>query len=219
MSEEFLKKLFIPFEQERNRMSIENGGTGLGLSIVKSLVDMMGGTIECTSKQECGTSFSLELTCKIANKEDVPDDTIIHLSNSDTILQGKHVLIAEDNSMNTLVTKKMLEHKNMKVTTVENGKDAYDTFVQSDPGEFDLILMDIHMPIMDGLEATHAIRSSAHPEAQTIPIVALSANAYDEDRQECLKAGMNEHVAKPIEPDNLFGILRQMFIKRANKKD
>lgn len=213
MSEEFMKKLFIPFEQERNRLSIENGGTGLGLSIVKSLMDMMGGTISCVSKLDVGTKFTLEIPSSIASKEEVPTDSAIKLSVNDDLLIGKHILMAEDNSMNTLVSKKMLEHKKIITTCVTNGKEALDTFLSSAPGSFDLILMDIHMPVMNGLTATKAIRSSNHPDAKTIPIVALSANAYDEDRIECINAGMNEHVAKPIEPDNLFGILKQMLNK------
>lgn len=209
ISEEFMEKLFVPFEQERNRLSVENGGTGLGLSIVKSIIDIMGGTITCKSKKDVGTEFTVELTSRLATEKEIEiieEDIAVC---NDNIFSDKHILLAEDNSMNVLVATKLLEKKNMIVKTVGNGIEAIEAVKESEENYYDVILMDIHMPLMDGLKASKAIRELERKDASSISIIALSANAYEEDRKECFEAGMNDHVAKPIVPDQLYNAIKR----------
>jgi len=204
MSEEFLPHIFEPFIQEK-RHGYESVGTGLGLSIVKQLIDLMGGTIDVQSKAGKGTAFTVRLKFKAANSSLEENakaelDCVVDLS-------GKTVLLCEDNRLNLEIATALLNDKNIKVVAAENGKAGVETFKNSGKGEYDAILMDIRMPVMDGLEAAKTIRALERPDAKTIPIIAMTADAFADDIKKCLEAGMNGHVAKPIEPDILYSTL------------
>jgi CheY-like chemotaxis protein len=206
MSEEFQKKIFEAFSQEDNGSRTNYKGTGLGMTISKQFVDMMGGTLSVQSKQGEGSCFTVDIDMTID-----PDHQRVEADEPPVVvsLKGMKVLLVEDNELNMEIAQELLEDEDIVVTTAENGKIAFDTFTQSPPGTFEAILMDVMMPVMNGLEATKAIRASDHPEAKTIPIIAMTANAYAEDVSASLAAGMNEHVAKPIDFDRLLTVLSQ----------
>ena len=206
MSEEFLEHAFEPFSQEGNRtLALQWQGTGLGLAIVKKLVVMMHGTIEIHSKLGEGTEVILDLPLTISGV-DAPEkmpQAVIAKQN----LEGRRVLLAEDNEINTFVARRILESKGILVEHAENGKRAVELVEQNPEGYFDAIVMDIRMPVMSGLEATRQIRAMNRTDAQTVPIIAMTANAYEEDVSQSLAAGMNAHLAKPIEPQVSLGTL------------
>jgi CheY-like chemotaxis protein len=204
MSEEFQTKIFEAFSQEDGGSRTTYAGTGLGMAITKQFVDLMQGTIEVRSRLNEGSCFTIELSFDIDNdrKEEVVQKETISI-------HGMKVLLVEDIELNMEIAKEILEEEGVTVTGAENGKIARDIFVSSQQGEFDVILMDIMMPVMDGFQATREIRESSHPEAKTIPIIAMTANAYDEDVQSALAAGMNAHIAKPINVHRLFSLLNQ----------
>ncbi len=225
MSEEFQKNLFQPFQQEHNELIDKRQGSGLGLSIVKNLVDAMGGTITVKSKKGEGTEFVVFLEVEIVNRED-DDGTPIYESAeakeaAETAadekaaddaaqaenLKGLRVLLVEDNEVNIYVAKIILEQAGCVVTTAENGKAAVETFAASEPNSFDAILMDIRMPVMDGLEASRKIRALGRPDAENIPIIAMTADAFNEERSQTFDAGMNYHLTKPIDTKQLYGVL------------
>ncbi len=208
MSKEFLPKLFDPFEQEHIDVGTEYVGTGLGMPIVQQLVHAMGGTIEVSSEQGVGTQVVIYMDFK-----QVPDPTAVQEpSKLDwSGMQGKHVLICEDHPINMQISCKMLEKQGVVVAQARNGQEGLVRFEESAPYAFDAVLMDIRMPVMDGIETTRAIRSLNRPDAQTVPIVAMTANAYESDRQQALQAGMNAHLAKPIEPELLYKTLASFW--------
>ncbi|MEG1870121.1 MAG: ATP-binding protein, partial [Oscillospiraceae bacterium] len=198
--------IFEPFYRVQNSMTAQIEGTGLGLSIVKSIVDYMGGTISVQSTPNVGSTFSIELPLRRA-EEIAPEKETKKASVKPHDLSGVEVLLCEDHPMNRLVARRILEKAGINVTATSNGKVGYETFLQSEPGTFDVILMDIQMPIMNGYEATRAIRECNHSQAKTVPIVAMTANAFAEDVQQSIDAGMNDHLAKPIEPELLYSTL------------
>ncbi|MCI2047141.1 MAG: PAS domain-containing protein [Faecalibacterium sp.] len=205
MSEDFQKRMFEPFEQESNEITPQSQGTGLGLSIVKNLLELMHGTISVKSEKGKGTEFTVHLDMPIL---DTTEGGLPKAPAGDTtVLKDKHILLVEDHPLNTEIAKKLLQKKGMVVTCACNGQAALEAFAQSRQGTFDAILMDVRMPVMDGLEATRAIRALARADAQNVPIVAMTANAFEEDVQATKKAGMNEHLSKPIEPDLLYQTL------------
>jgi CheY-like chemotaxis protein len=206
MSENFLQRLFEPFAQEQNSLVNARQGTGLGLAIAKSIVEKMGGTISVASKIGIGTTFTIELTrdCKQINSVTSVSQDAEDIKN---ILEGKKVLLCEDHPLNTLVATKLLEKVGVTVVTAENGLIGVNKFAESQENEFDAILMDIRMPIMDGLEATTKIRALNRQDAKAIPVIAMTANAFAEDRSLSKSAGMNEHLSKPIEPQLLYKTL------------
>jgi CheY-like chemotaxis protein len=211
MSEEFQEKIFEAFSQEDGGSRTNYKGTGLGMAITKQFVDRMGGTIQVESKRGEGSCFTIELDFEIdQEKKAQPVETPEEVS-----IKGMRVLLVEDNELNIEIAQELLEDEDVVVTTAENGQIAVDTFTQAPPGTFDAILMDVMMPVMNGLDATRTIRASDHPEAKTIPIIAMTANAYAEDVSACLTAGMNEHIAKPIDFDRLFNVLNQYRKGRA----
>lgn len=211
MSKEFIPKAFEPFSQERLTSTGNVGGSGLGLSIVKKLVEMMGGTIDLQSEIGKGTSVTVELAFeRIEDKmtiSPVVEKPIVDL-------QNLKVLLVEDNEMNMEIAKAVLEERDMKVTCAENGQIACDLFAASKPGDFDVILMDIRMPVLNGRDASRKIREMERPDAKTIPIIAMSADAFDDDIKKSRDAGINEHIAKPVDPDHLYKVLASWQSKK-----
>lgn len=208
MTEEMQRRLFRPFEQEGAETSKRHGGSGLGLSITKNLVELMEGSVSCRSKKGEGTTFTVSLPLQIGEQEQkIPKKTEDSEPQTTYDFTGKKVLLAEDTKMNAEIAVDLLAMVNMQTDCAENGKEAVELFEQAAPGTYDVILMDIRMPEMDGYEATRRIRASAHPQAQTIPIFAMTANALDEDVSAALNAGMNGHIAKPIDTMALYRTL------------
>jgi len=203
MSPDFVPKMFEPFAQELTPDTVI-AGSGLGLSIVKRLVDMMSGTIEVESQLGKGTRITV---CLDFPRADAGQARVASNAPVDRTLKGRRVLLVEDNAMNMEIAKMLLEQRDMIVTCAENGQVACRLFAESELGGFDAILMDIRMPVMNGLEAARAIRQMNRADSACVPIIALSADAFDDDVQESLDAGMNAHVAKPIDPAVLFAAL------------
>ena len=205
MSQEFLENsLFKPFTQEDDSVRTEYHGTGLGMSIVKELVNSMKGTIQAESQVGKGTTFIINLSLKI--DQDAVHHKEIHRESVHDI-KGMKILVAEDNELNMEIILYMLESAGTSVTPVQNGQDAVESFTASAPGSYDVILMDIMMPVMDGLEATKLIRGLPREDAGTVPIIAMTANAFEEDRKKTLEAGMNDHLTKPISSETLTEVL------------
>ena len=211
MSEEFQKRMFEPFTQENAGARSVYGGTGLGMSITKSLVDKMGGTIGVESRQGVGTTYTITLPFVIDSTEAAePEQQQTDLA----VLQGRRVLLAEDNALNMEIMEFLLNEVGIKVTKAADGQQAVEAFAASPPGGFDAILMDVMMPVRDSHEATRAIRAMDRPDAKTIPIFAMTANAFTEDRRKALESGMNEHLPKPIDPDTLYRLLVKYLTER-----
>lgn len=195
MSEEFLKHIFEPFVQEHSDARTVYSGTGLGMSIVKKIIDRMNGTIVVKSKEGEGSTFVITLPFEIAEKpEEIPAEM-----DGEVNIAGLHLLLAEDNELNAEIARTLLEDEGAITTIVNDGQQAVDIFSRNKPGTFDAILMDIMMPEMDGLSATKAIRALDREDAGTIPIIAMTANAFDEDEKKCMEAGMNAHLVKPLD--------------------
>jgi CheY-like chemotaxis protein len=227
MTPEQQARLFSPFNQADNSVSRKYGGTGLGLAISKSIVEMMGGTIGVESKQGIGSVFTFTIKVKDAsnrgpevrrfadNVTDVTSDTLgmnqiapeNNLQMYSGIFKGKSILLAEDVEINREVIQMLFENTLLKIDYAVNGEEAVMMFSAS-PDKYDLILMDVQMPVVDGYEATRTIRELDFPTARTIPIIAMTANVFKEDIENCLQAGMNDHIGKPIEPEVLFEKLR-----------
>ena len=207
MSEEFQKRLFEPFVQEDNKMTSSIEGTGLGLSITKSLLELMGGSISIESEEGKGTRVVIELSGELASGREEKTEGKDGGQACTDILEGKRVLLVEDHPLNTEIAKRLLGKKGLLVTSVENGKMALERFAASEPFFFDVILMDVRMPVMDGIAAAKKIRELNRPDAEVIPIIAMTANAYTEDVQKTKDAGMDIHLAKPIEPEKLYQTL------------
>lgn len=208
MSEEFQQRMFEPFSQER-RAGYGGTGTGLGLSIVRGLVTLMGGSIEVQSKKNAGSVFTVRLHFKPADS--APQEAVGQLPADIAVLAGKKLLLCEDNEMNREIACALLSARDLQVTTAENGQEGLRLFADSAEGEYAAILMDLRMPVMDGYAATAAIRALDRPDADTVPIIAMTADAFADDVQRALDAGMNAHVAKPIDPDRLFGTLAALI--------
>jgi len=216
MSEEFMGKLFKPFEQEQNSLYNSYAGSGLGLSIVHDFVELMGGTVTAESRKNEGSTFVITLPLETAPMEARPaaettDGDLVPL------LSGKRVLLAEDNAINRQIISLLLQKMGLAVDEAENGRAAADKFAASPPGGYALILMDIMMPVMGGLEAAAEIRRLDRPDAGTIPIVALSANAFEEDARKSLDAGMQMHLAKPVDVQELRRVLKKYIVQEVPK--
>ena len=211
MSEEFQTRIFDEFSQENNGARTSYKGTGLGMAIAKRYVDLMGGKIEVSSRQGVGSTFTVEIPLLIA--EHVPAEKKEKLRN-DIDVRGLHVLLAEDNDLNAEIAVTLLEEKGMIVTRAADGKSALTQFCNTAPGTFELILMDIMMPEMNGYETTKAIRNMPdRPDGKKIPIIAMTANAFAEDIRAALDAGMDGHVAKPVD----MGVLLSVITKHVKR--
>ena len=205
---ESLQHLFDPFFRSIDVISKHIEGSGLGLAIVKNIVDYKGGTISVTSRQGEGTTFTVTLPLHFDTAAEHPVEKPTHtFGSADFDFSGKSLLLAEDHPINQKVAELILEKTGAAVTIVENGLQCTELFTGSAKGSFDAILMDIQMPVMNGYEAAQAIRSSTHPQSATIPIIAMTANAFAEDIKNALSAGMNAHIAKPIDPQKLYETL------------
>ena len=207
MTEEFQKCVFEPFAQEHTGSRAKFTGTGLGLSISRKLVEKMGGTITFESEKGVGTTFVIRVPFKIdpdADKREEQKDV------SEKSIKGLHILLAEDNELNMEIAEFMLQNEGADVTKAWDGQEAVELFRNSEPGEFDVILMDIMMPVMNGYETTKMIRSLDREDAKAIPIIAMTANAFTEDRIRAKEAGMDEHVAKPVDVELLIKVIHKL---------
>ena len=220
MTEEFQKHIFEPFAQEHTGSRTKFAGTGLGMPIAKNLVEKMGGAITFESEEGTGTTFVIRVPFKIdmnADKREKQKDV------SEKSIKGLHILLAEDNELNMEIAEFMLQNEGAEVTKAWNGQEAVELFRKSKPGEFDVILMDIMMPVMNGYEATKKIRSLDREDAKMIPIIAMTANAFTEDRLRAKEAGMDEHIAKPVDGKLLINIIYKLmkhsFRGRHNEKE
>lgn len=209
MSKEFLKHIFEPFAQEKQDARSVYQGTGLGMSIVKSLVEQMGGAIEVDSEAGVGSKFVITIPFEIAAAPKPVKETLSGVSYS---IAGLHLLLVEDNDINAEIAKRLLIDRGAEVTVVHDGKQAVKIFADNVQGTFDVILMDIMMPVMDGLTASKKIRAMERPDAKTIPIIAMTANAFKEDAERCMEAGMNAHLAKPLDIDKIISAIHENLI-------
>lgn len=217
MSKEFLPHLFEPFQQE-NRVNTDNSnGTGLGMSIVKQLVELMGGTIFVESEVDKGTEITLFLNFPLASGKETESDVLQQTGPRQAqeegalLLAGLCILLCEDHPLNAKIAIRLLEKQGAVVTWAENGQIGTEMFSESEEGHYDVVLMDVRMPVMNGLEAAKAIRAMNRADARNMPIIAMTANAYESDIQASLEAGMNRHLAKPVEPKVMYETLAELI--------
>ena len=213
MSQEYLDKIFESFSRERTTTTSKISGTGLGMAIVKKYVDLLGGTIDVKSELGKGSTFIVTLKYKIADKRYYLSTKDENVTVDHTSLKGKHILLAEDNDLNAEIAMTILEHAGLQVDRVENGVECVNRIIGKPAGTYDLILMDIQMPKMDGYKATKEIRSLQDKAKASIPIVAMTANAFEEDKKKAFDAGMDGHIAKPINIEDLFVVLTDILNK------
>ena len=207
MAEEFQKHIFEPFAQEHAGSRTKFAGTGLGMPISKKLIEKMGGTITFESAEGIGTTFVIRVPFKIDLDVDIREE---QADVSEKSIKGLHILLAEDNELNMEIAEFVLQNEGADVTKAWDGQEAVELFRNSEPGEFDVILMDIMMPVMNGYEATKMIRSLDREDAKEVPIIAMTANAFTEDRIRAKEAGMDEHVAKPVDVELLIKVIRKL---------
>ena len=215
MTEAFQKRIFEPFAQEHAGSRTKFAGTGLGMPITKKLVEKMGGTVSFESKEGIGTTFLIRIPFRIDT--DRKDRTEAE-EKTETSIQGLHVLLTEDNELNMEIAEFVLQNEGTVVTKAWNGQEAVDIFRKSSPGEFDVILMDIMMPVMNGYEAAKMIRSLDREDAKVIPIIAMTANAFIEDRMRAKEAGMDEHIAKPVDGKLLVKVINELVKRNQREK-
>ena len=204
MSEEYLPHIYEEFSREHTYTENKVPGTGLGLSIIKSMIELMGGSIQVESRQGIGTKFTVDLSFDMASKEEVYGSQNTIKTSAIHTIKGKRILIAEDNELNAEIAKTVLEDVGALITRVEDGQQAVELFKEKPAGTFDAILMDLMMPVMDGYTATKEIRSLERSDSKTIPIIAMTANAFQEDAEKCIAVGMNAHLAKPLDIEKVM---------------
>ena len=207
MADEFQEHIFEPFAQEYTGSRTKFAGTGLGMAIAKNLVEKMGGTISFESEEGAGTTFVIRVPFRIDTDRDSKVETG---EKTEASIRGLHILLAEDNDLNMEIAEFMLQNEGVEVTKAWDGQEAVELFRKSEPGEFDVILMDIMMPVMNGYEAAKMIRSMDREDAKAIPIIAMTANAFTEDRIRAKEAGMDEHVAKPVDVELLIKVIHRL---------
>lgn len=211
MSQEYIQHIFEPFTQEHTDARSVYNGTGLGMAIVKGIIDKMHGQIEIKSEVGTGSTFIVTMPFGIADKDKVEQQK--EVSGMQKSIKGVKILLVEDNELNKEIAQTLLCDAGAVVTAASNGKEAVETFDFNPSGSFDIILMDLMMPVMDGYEASRKIRSLGKDDSETIPIVALTANAFTEDAAKCKEAGMNSHLGKPFEINNLITVISSMLKK------
>jgi two-component system, sensor histidine kinase len=216
MSKEFLPRLFEPFSKEDRKLADSYVGTGLGMPIVKSLIELMGGTVTVESELGKGTRFVLEIPFKIAPDEAVPSAAAPNRDGPDIVSRCRF-LVVEDVEVNVEIVTRLLQFQGAKSEVAVDGAKGVEAFSRSAPGYYDCILMDVRMPVMNGYEATRAIRALPRPDARTIPIVAMSADAFADDVQKAKDAGMNAHVSKPINFNLLVRTVADAFSRCSAK--
>ena len=207
MADEFQEHIFEPFAQEYTGSRTKFAGTGLGMAIAKNLVEKMGGTISFESEEGAGTTFVIRVPFRNDTDRDSKAETG---EKTEASIRGLHILLAEDNDLNMEIAEFMLQNEGVEVTKAWDGQEAVELFRKSEPGEFDVILMDIMMPVMNGYEAAKMIRSMDREDAKAIPIIAMTANAFAEDRIRAKEAGMDEHVAKPVDVELLIKVIHRL---------
>jgi len=207
MSEEFVERLFVPFERERTSTVSRIQGTGLGLAITKNIIDMMGGDITVQTEQGVGTEFTITVGFPLAE----PDEEICSDEGNEVSFEGLRALLVEDNMINMEIAQMLLEQSGFLIETAENGKIALEMTAASEQGYYDVILMDIQMPVMDGYTATKAIRDLPDEGLANIPIIAMTANAFQEDIKKAEEVGMNGHIAKPLDIPSMKATLQQVL--------
>ena len=214
MSREYVERLFVPFERERTSTVSKIQGTGLGLAITKSIVDMMGGDISVQTEKGKGTEFTITVDFPLAE----PAEEICSCEGEEVSFEGLRALLVEDNMINMEIAQMLLDQAGFVIETAENGKIALEMTAASEPGYYDVILMDIQMPVMDGYTAAQAIRALPDPGLAGIPIIAMTANAFQEDIKKAEEAGMNGHIAKPLDiPDMKATLQRVLKMKKASE--
>ena len=211
MSQDYLTRIFEAFTREQNTTKSKIAGTGLGMSIVKKYVDLLGGTIQVESELGKGSTFTVTLKHKIADESYYGKGQIENPETGTEILKGRNILIAEDNDLNAEIAAAILERAGLKTERVENGVQCVNLITKMPAGTYDMILMDIQMPEMDGYEAARVIRQLPDRDKACIPIIAMTANAFEKDRKDAMAAGMNGHMAKPIQVDQLLSMLAEMI--------
>ena len=209
--------MFEPFAQENRSDVAENRGTGLGLAIVQRLVTLMGGEVRAESELGRGTRFTVALAFPRPDAAPQEADTAPQTAASGAALAGRRELVCEDNALNREIAATLLGSRGIICETAQNGKEGAERFAASPVGYFDAVLMDIRMPVMNGLDAAAKIRALDRPDAAAVPILAMTANAYDEDVRASLRAGMDAHLAKPFEPDTLFSLLEKWIASGARR--
>lgn len=211
MSQEYLTKIFDAFTREQNTTKSKIAGSGLGMSIVKKYVDLLGGTIDVESELGKGSTFTVTLKHRIADESYYVNKHIEEPGTGSEILEGRNILLAEDNDLNAEIAEAILERAGLKIERVENGIQCVDRIMEMPAGTYDMILMDIQMPKMNGYKATQTIRHLPDKDKACIPIIAMTANAFEEDKRKAIAAGMNGHIAKPIQVDNMLSILSEII--------
>ena len=219
MSKEFQENIFMPFSREVSSTTNKIQGTGLGMAITKNLVDLMGGIIKVKSETGKGSTLTVELSFALPENEETDKDVASVETDFEGSLNGKTFLVAEDNELNAEILTEMLSIEGVKCELAPNGLEAAQMFEKSEPGYYDIILMDVQMPVMNGYEATKKIRRSTHPEAAVIPIVAMTANTFAEDVRDALDAGMNGHLAKPIDMNTVKELLIRLLNNKSKDED
>ena len=212
----FQKRIFEPFAQEHAGSRTKFAGTGLGMPITKKLIEKMGGTITFESEKGVGTTFMIQIPFRIDTEADT---RIKQEERPKASIQGLHILLVEDNALNMEIAEFVLENEGAIVIKAENGKEAVDIFQSSGIGECDAILMDIMMPVMDGLTASRIIRAMDRLDARTIPIIAMTANAFTEDKIKAKEAGMDEHIAKPLDRRVLVEVVARLINKEKKHRE
>ena len=211
MSPDYMTKIFEAFTREQNTTKSKIAGTGLGMSIVKNYVEMLGGTIDIESELGKGSTFTVTLKHRIADESYYVKKHIEESGTGSEILEGRNILLAEDNDLNAEIAEAILERAGLKIERVENGIQCVNRIMEMPAGTYDMILMDIQMPKMNGYKATQEIRHLPDRNKACIPIIAMTANAFEEDKREAIAAGMNAHIAKPIQVDNMLSILSEII--------